>query len=215
MRASGLIYLIRHAESTFNFEADIELLSDTTLTKQSPEYLALKFDPKYMDCGLTAKGRQQCQATREELAGVEFGLVLVSPMRRAIETCFEIFRDHPSRPKIVVEPGVREIFSSSCDIGTRVGESMKEFGELMNFGAIKNSSEFWYIDSIKDKKIREEIMGDLQKLASKQSINLDKPRTPSEASILSTLSSTLLLNYLQNNRASITQKTFSNFTAQK
>jgi phosphohistidine phosphatase SixA len=38
---------------------------------------------------------------------IPVNLVLVSPMRRALETCKIIFKDHPSKPKIVVDPNVR------------------------------------------------------------------------------------------------------------
>lgn len=52
---------------------------------------------------------------------------MVSPLRRAIQTANELFRDHPNRPKFVAEPMLREMILSSCDIGARLEETMKEF----------------------------------------------------------------------------------------
>jgi probable phosphoglycerate mutase len=39
------------------------------------------------DLPLTDRGREQAEALREKLAGVEFKLVVSSPLRRAMETC--------------------------------------------------------------------------------------------------------------------------------
>jgi broad specificity phosphatase PhoE len=35
---------------------------------------------------------------------VELDYVIVSPLKRALVTCYEIFKDHKSKPKIVVDP---------------------------------------------------------------------------------------------------------------
>lgn len=50
----------------------------------------------------------------------KINLVLVSPMRRTLMTCHEIFKDHKDKPKVLVHPDIREVFSSSCDIGGRL-----------------------------------------------------------------------------------------------
>lgn len=43
--------------------------------------------------------------------------MLVSPLRRAIQTAYHLFKDHPNKPKLMVVPFLREMLSSSCDIG--------------------------------------------------------------------------------------------------
>lgn len=39
--------------------------------------------------------------------------VLVSPLRRAIETAYYLFKDHPKKPKLIVDPmylySIREV----------------------------------------------------------------------------------------------------------
>lgn len=54
-------------------------------------------------------------------------LVLVSPLRRTLQTCDIIFRNHKSKPKIIVDPVLRQCFESTCDIGGRMIQSMQEF----------------------------------------------------------------------------------------
>lgn len=58
------------------------------------------------------------------MKAIPVDLVIVSPMRRALMTCDLIFKGHPNKPKIIVDPDIREVFSSSCDIGGRIYESM-------------------------------------------------------------------------------------------
>lgn len=77
-------------------------------------------------------------------------------MRRTLETCDLIFRNHKSKPKIIVDPSVREVFSSSCDIGTRLRQAHEDFPYL-DFGEIKNI-DYWYIDSIKNQEVRQILM---------------------------------------------------------
>ena len=48
-------------------------------------------------------------------------------MRRTLQTCSLIFKDHKSKAPVIVDPLFREAISSRCDIGSRLRESMKEF----------------------------------------------------------------------------------------
>jgi broad specificity phosphatase PhoE len=54
------------------------------------------------------------------MADKKIDIVFVSPLRRALETCWEIFKDHPSKPQIIVDPLFKEILESSCDVGNRL-----------------------------------------------------------------------------------------------
>ena len=61
-----MFYFIRHAQSKFNFEADIELRDKMgeKFSKFSQEYKELKFDPKYFDCDITQQGIDQCKVAK-------------------------------------------------------------------------------------------------------------------------------------------------------
>jgi broad specificity phosphatase PhoE len=61
------------------------------------------------------------------LAIIPLDIVLVSPLRRAIQTAYYLFRDHPNKPKLIVVPFLREMLSSSCDIGGNLIQTMAEY----------------------------------------------------------------------------------------
>jgi broad specificity phosphatase PhoE len=44
------------------------------------------------------------------MANEDIQLVMVSPLRRTMQTCDIIFRNHKSKPKILVEPRLRQYF---------------------------------------------------------------------------------------------------------
>lgn len=73
-------------------------------------------------------------------------MVLVSPMRRALHTCHIIFENHPSHPKVIVEPAFREILESSNDIGSSLPESMLKYPHF-DFTQIKDPHA-WYVDTL-------------------------------------------------------------------
>ena len=51
---------------------------------------------------------------------IDLDLIIVSPLRRTMETCSKIFEGHHSKAPIVVDPIFREVLSSRCDIGSRL-----------------------------------------------------------------------------------------------
>ena len=53
--------------------------------------------------------------------------VFSSPMRRCLATTYSLFKNHPSKPKIIVLPFLREEFQSSCDVGCKILESKALF----------------------------------------------------------------------------------------
>ena len=57
-----------------------------------------------MDSSITQNGVEQCVEAKNIMADKKIDIVFVSPLRRALETCWEIFKDHPSKPQIIVDP---------------------------------------------------------------------------------------------------------------
>ncbi len=51
---------------------------------------------------------------------IHLDLIVCSPMRRTIQTCNLIFKDHKSKAPVIVDPLFREAISSRCDIGSRL-----------------------------------------------------------------------------------------------
>ena len=127
------IYLIRHAESVYNAaeSAIKEKFEDTAEDYQtSSQYLDMKFDLKYEDCDITPTGFKQCEGCYEKMKGLKVDLIIVSPLRRAIMTCYQVFKGHKSNAPVMVDPTFREIMESSCDIGSRLKNSMKDYPDF-------------------------------------------------------------------------------------
>ena len=60
---------------------------------------------------------------------------------------------------MVVEPAIREVFSSSCDIGGRLSESQGDFPHF-EFDRI-DDVDAWYIHSIRNQSVREQLQHQL------------------------------------------------------
>ena len=58
---------------------------------------------------------------------------------------------------------MREVFSSACDIGGRLHESIEDFPHF-DFSKIKDP-DAWYIHSIKNEAVREELQRQLEESA--------------------------------------------------
>jgi broad specificity phosphatase PhoE len=93
------------------------------------------------------------------MASEHVDLVLCSPLRRTMQTCDIVFRDHPSKPRIIVDPKLRQYFESTCDVGGRMRESMKEFS-YFDFSLIQDP-EAYYIHEIFDHDVRQRILKNL------------------------------------------------------
>ena len=97
-----MFYFIRHAETEFNVVRANMKIKYPIDYHIEPEWLVERFNLEHIDSELTEKGRKQAEECREKTAGEEVDLVLVSPLRRTMQTCDIIFRDHKSKPRILV-----------------------------------------------------------------------------------------------------------------
>ncbi len=74
-----------------------------------------------------------------------------------MQTCDIIFKNHKNKPKIIVQPHLRQYLESTCDIGGLMIESMKEF-DYFDFSLIKQDPEVWYIHHIFDIEVKQKIL---------------------------------------------------------
>ena len=95
------IYFIRHGEGNHNKTEDWNILY-----------------PR-----LTERGREQCMKVREEMEGEEVDLILVSPLRRTLETGSIIFKDR----KLVGLECIREYIQNPCDYMEKIDEIKEDF----------------------------------------------------------------------------------------
>ena len=103
------IYFIRHGEGYHN------------LTSHGHHNYHIKY-PR-----LTMKGIRQCYETRQKLENIEFDLVLVSPLRRTLETATYIFGKHI---KTICVEEIREFISNTCDLREPISDVSPPFDHI-------------------------------------------------------------------------------------
>lgn len=77
-------------------------------------------------------------------------------MRRTLQTCSLIFKDHKSKAPVIVDPLFREAISSRCDIGSRLRESMKEFPQF-DYSLIEHP-DYWYVETLKNENYKQNML---------------------------------------------------------
>lgn len=112
----GKVWLIRHGLTGYN-----------VLSKQPrPENCqkTFRWDPEFADAVLAPEGIEQLQASIAQAHSLDVGLVLVSPLRRALQTCEILFSAHPARPQVVVQPLLHEVIDTAHDASVFAGEPL-------------------------------------------------------------------------------------------
>jgi broad specificity phosphatase PhoE len=120
------IYLIRHAQSTFNAVYDPD-----------------QPDPMIFDAPITELGEQQARQTRNRVQHLDVERVIVSPLSRTLQTASLIFG---ARLPFHINAAVREQLTNSCDVGRSPTELSRDYPEL-DFGHLE---ECWWHNEAKD-----------------------------------------------------------------
>ena len=149
------IYLIRHGESKFN--------RATEDCKLKEEVVECRFRKDLFDCDLTELGIQQAKETGEKLKDINTSLVLVSPLRRALQTAYYAFKDHPSKPKIKVILLGREVMGSCCSFPADIEVLQKEFGFDFSESEVLKDKKLWILETFEgeDRELLESLTKDL------------------------------------------------------
>ena len=86
------VILLRHAESKHNEE------SKSLAAKEHTENDVLRnitsLDQR--DAPITEVGKEQCKAISKITNELDIKIILISPMRRAMETTYNVFKSHPN-----------------------------------------------------------------------------------------------------------------------
>jgi broad specificity phosphatase PhoE len=113
--------LLRHGQSEFNLH-----------------FTANHRDPGIADPPLTPLGHAQAGQAAAALAGTGVQRVIVSPYTRALQTAVPLARTLGAA--VVVNPGVRERYAFSCDVGSPRSELERAWPTL-DFSAV---DEVWW-----------------------------------------------------------------------
>jgi len=123
------IAFIRHGQSTANAAYDIH-----------------KRDTFIFDAELTPKGVSQVQDLKQNLSGLPFELIVVSPLRRAIQTTLIAFEEEIKRGvPVIVHPLVREQMTASDDVGT-YRHDLESLYPHLSFNMLPERDFWWYND---------------------------------------------------------------------
>eukprot|EP00826_Nyctotherus_ovalis_P023975 TRINITY_DN1847_c0_g2_i1.p1 TRINITY_DN1847_c0_g2~~TRINITY_DN1847_c0_g2_i1.p1 ORF type:complete len:303 (+),score=45.29 TRINITY_DN1847_c0_g2_i1:60-968(+) len=115
MQLQGKVWFIRHACSLLNLW-DRCACGQLKRSNMSPEELKLLtpvisfFTPLFIDSPLCQLGKTQAITARDIVCKLPIKFVIVSPLRRTLETAKLMFETHPNKEKIevVVNPVIRE-----------------------------------------------------------------------------------------------------------
>ncbi len=89
------IILIRHGLSLYNYSAS-SFYYQTGFDHKSDEARAYMLNQDLIDSPLYPYGVEQAINQQPAINKIDFDTVFVSPLRRAIETCYHLFNKHPN-----------------------------------------------------------------------------------------------------------------------
>ena len=92
LKSGSQVILLRHAESKQN-EASKRLSS---IEHTEEDILRHKTNFLSRDWSITELGKKQCESTAEITNKLKVEIVLVSPLKRTLQTAYHVFRSHPN-----------------------------------------------------------------------------------------------------------------------
>jgi len=154
------LLILRHAQSESN-----EKVTQLESTSASVEDLTkLKFSNlAFVDAVLSQNGQHQCSKFSEKLISKHPKLkyVLISPMRRTVQTALKITKGYPTPLEYVVIPHLREVLSQQADIGYYSVDFLKDYAFIDT--SLLPKHNLWFLDCYEDiledhygKRIREQ-----------------------------------------------------------
>jgi len=149
---NGSIFLIRHAQSKFN-------VAEHAALARGANVYQYKFNTELIDAGISDLGIEQTKGAAEILKDVNIKIVFSSPLRRCLQTTHNIFKNHPNKPKVIVLPILREIFSSACDVSDDLKQIKQEFPDY-DFSLIDalDVPEFWLFHSLQNETLKNDFL---------------------------------------------------------
>ena len=132
LKSGSRVILLRHANTIFNLIYD-KLLKDKT---PEEEIRLAKIKKELRDAPLSQLGIEQCEQVQNIANSLNVEVVAISPLRRALETAYHIFKNHPNfeNIKFIMLPNLREALDTSCDIPVNIFDTIEEFkSKLINF----------------------------------------------------------------------------------
>ena len=111
-------------------------------------------DPRqiFLESEFDAHGyfKQNPEAALFDAQSLNVDTVLVSSLRRTLQTCEGLFSGHERKPRIIVYPWIAEICTSSCDISMYAGFPFREFAHY-DWRFMQQFKFYWLIEMINNR----------------------------------------------------------------
>jgi len=122
------VILLRHARSEAN-EANLKVFNRNGPQK---DYTKNAVDDDLRDCGIHSSGVEECLKAQKVANSLDIHTVFVSPLKRTMETAYQVFKNHPNFEKIrfIVAPKAKEGLKACSDIVGDIEQTMQHFGSL-------------------------------------------------------------------------------------
>ncbi|KRX00258.1 hypothetical protein PPERSA_10757 [Pseudocohnilembus persalinus] len=168
--------IIRHALSHYNYIGDrfIYETGKSFLDKSSKQF---QVNEQLIDAELHYYGLQQCKTVEKKVQEIEdLQVVFVSPLQRSLQTCLNIFQQHPNfinkSMKIIVLPQLMEILSKVQDISTSLHSTIKQKYKDLGFDfslfeSPEMNTDTWQLQVIKDKDVKKSIAKQIEEEKAK------------------------------------------------
>ena len=115
-------FIVRHAQTFYNSAKE-----ECEKRGESLEYASFRWDLTLADSELSDIGIRQSEDAVALAHTLNVNKVFVSPLKRALQTCEILFRNHPLQPSIIVYPELHEVLHNGHDVSSYIGEPFEEY----------------------------------------------------------------------------------------
>jgi broad specificity phosphatase PhoE len=168
----GRVFLIRHAQSAFNFEVE-------KVGNDGKKIEEIRWDLRFFDPDLSSFGVEQAYAAQGKAKDLGVRIVFVSPFRRALRTA-EVLFERVEGVRIVVHPLLAEQVSHAPDVSLFNGEP---FGEFRNFDWSLVGKRYFLLDFLEKGKVEHLNRFDIQDIPLKLFETMKKVESPIESDL--------------------------------
>ncbi|KAL4488132.1 hypothetical protein ABPG73_001543 [Tetrahymena malaccensis] len=151
------VILIRHGLSYYNYISSDFYYHTGFSFQEEPSKDVYQTNPALIDSDLHPYGVLMSENCAKNLYNINIAVVFISPLARALQTAFHLFKSHPNQAniKFVVLPDLTEILSKVQDI-SNIRKQIDTYGNCFDFSLMKSdfeeNLEFWQILNLHDEE---------------------------------------------------------------
>lgn len=132
------LHFVRHATSLYN-------IANSEWNPAEPK--TIMWEERYIDTLLAPVGVEQATLAKERVAALEVDLVVVSPLRRALETCQILFGDRGVPVRVC--PLFTEQLCNAPDMSAFLGQPFEQYSHF-DWSELLGKDVYLSIDTVKN-----------------------------------------------------------------